>query len=76
MNVIGNDVFEEPLIMGDHKDADLRAAHRIDSVRHHLQRVDIEAAVGLVEHRVLRLQHRKLQNFVPLLFAAGKSFVD
>ena len=40
-----------------------------------LQRVDVEARVGLVEHRQLRLEHRHLEDLVALLFAAGEALV-
>ena len=41
-----------------------------------LQRVDVEAGIGLVEHRELRLQQRHLQDLVALLLAAGEADID
>ena len=41
-----------------------------------LQRVDVEAGVGLVENGELRFEHRHLENLVALLLAAGKTLVD
>ena len=76
VDMIGNDVIEQALVMRDDKNPAIRAAHGINAVGDDLERVDIEAAVGFVEDRVFRFEHGQLQNFVPLLFAAGKSFVD
>ena len=41
-----------------------------------LQRVDVEAGIGLVEHRERRLQQRHLQDLVALLLAAGEADID
>ena len=41
-----------------------------------LQRIDVEARIGLVEDRQLRLQHRHLEDLVALLLATGEAFVD
>ncbi len=41
-----------------------------------LQRVDVEARVGLVEDRVLRREDRELQHLEPLLLTAGEAVVD
>ena len=41
-----------------------------------LQRVDVEARVGLVEDRERRLEHRHLEDLVALLLAAGEALVD
>ena len=40
------------------------------------KRVDVEAAVGLVENGEARLQHRHLEDLVALLLAAGKPDID
>ena len=44
--------------------------------RDEAQRVDVEAAVGLVEDRQARLQHRHLEDLVALLLAAGEPDID
>ena len=44
--------------------------HRLDATGDVAQRVDVEAAVDLVEHRELRLEHRELQRLGALLLAA------
>ena len=42
----------------------------VDAARDGAQRVDVEAAIGLVEDREARLEHRHLEDFVALLLAA------
>ncbi len=41
-----------------------------------LQRVDVEAGVGLVEHGELRLEQLELEDLVALLLAAREALVD
>ena len=76
MHVVGHDVIEQPLVVGDQQHAAIRGAQRVHAARDHLERVDVEAGVGLVEHRELRLEHQHLQDLVALLLAAGEPFVD
>ena len=54
----------------------LGAAHRVDAVGDDLERVDVEARVGLVENRQLRLEQRHLEDLVALLLAAREPLVD
>ena len=54
----------------------LRRAQPVDAIGNDLERVDIEAGIGLVEHRQARLQHRHLQDLVALLLAAGEADID
>ncbi len=48
----------------------------VDTGRDGAQRVDVEPAVGLVEDRQPRLQHRHLKDLVAFLLAAGKPDID
>jgi hypothetical protein len=48
---------------------------RVHAIGDSLQRVDVEAGIGLVEDRQARLQHRHLEDLVALLLAAGKALV-
>ena len=51
-------------------------AQPVDAVGDDLQRVDVEAGIGLVEHRQPRLEQRHLQDLVALLLAAGEADID
>ena len=48
----------------------------VDALGDGPQRVDVEARVGLVEHRDLRPQQRQLQQLHPLLLAAREAVVE
>ena len=73
---VGRDVVEYPLVVRDHERAHLGADESVHAVRHDLERVDVEARVGLVQHRDPRLQHRHLQDLDALLLAAGEAVVQ
>ena len=75
MDVVGGDVVEQALVVGDEEHAALGRAHGVDALGDDLQRVDVEAGVGLVEDAVFRLEHHHLEDLVALLFAAGEAFV-
>ena len=46
------------------------------AVGNHLESIDVEAGIGLVEHAQPRLQQHHLQRLVALLLAAGKADID
>ena len=48
----------------------------VDPVGHDLERVDVEARVGLVEDRERRVEQLELDDLVALLLAAGEALVD
>src|ERR671937_826778 len=73
---VRHDVVEQPLVVRDHDEAARGRAQRIDAVGNGLERVDVEAGVGLVEHAQPRLQQRHLQDLVALLLAAGEADID
>src|SRR6266436_2193804 len=73
MYPIGLDIIEEALVVGDQDDRAVGCALLVDTARNRLERVDVEAAVGLVEDRQTRLQHRHLKDLVALLLAARKT---
>ena len=73
---IGLHVVEDPLVVRDHERAGLGADELLDAGRDDLQRVDVEARVGLVEHRDPRLQHRHLEDLDALLLAAREAVVQ
>ncbi len=69
-------MVEQPLVVGDDDHGAIGRAQPVDAVGDDLQRVDVEAGIGLVEHAEPRLQQRHLQNFVALLLAAGEADID
>ena len=66
--------------MGDDQEAGVLAfvtrAQRIHRRADRLQRIDVEAGIGLVEHGVFRLQDRELEHLEALLFATREAVVD
>src|SRR5712692_1010082 len=73
---VGHDVIEQALIVRDHHEGSIGRAQPVDAVGHDLERIDVEAGIGLVEHAKPRLQQRHLQDFVTLLLATGKADID
>ena len=79
MHDVGGEVVEDALVVRDEQDAERQAAALADlgdAVGDDAQRVDVEAAVGLVEHREVGFHHRHLQDLVALLLAAGEALVE
>ncbi len=67
-------VIEQALVMGDQQHRLVGRAHdRIDALTHHLQRVDVESAVCLVQHGEFGVENAHLHHLVALLLAAGKA---
>ena len=63
--------------MGDQQHRFVGRAHdRVDARADRFQRVDVEAAVGLVEHREPGVHDAQLDHLGALLLAAGKADVD
>ena len=73
---VGDDVVEQALVVRDDDERAIGGAHRVDALRDDLQRVDVEAGVGLVEDRQPRLEHGHVEDLVALLLAAREAFVD
>src|ERR1700733_1147036 len=77
---IGRNVAQNARIVGDDQEAGVFAvvggAHRFDRLADRLQRVDVEAGIGLIEHGVLRGEDGELQHLEPLFFAARETVVD
>ena len=73
---VGNDVVEQPLVVGHDEHRALGRAQRVHAAGDDAQGVDVEARVGLVEDRERRLEHRHLEDLVALLLAAGEALVD
>ncbi len=62
-------------MIGEHTEV-VVVGHGLDATSDVAQRVDVEAAVDLVEDRELRLQHRELQRLQPLLLAPRELDVE
>ena len=73
---VGNDVVEEPLVVGDDQEGVVGAAHPVDAGGDDAQGVHVEAGVGLVEDGQARFEHRHLENLVAFLFPAREADVD
>ena len=74
---VGLDVAQDARVVRDQQDAEAGVRlGAVDALGDDLERVDVEAGVGLVEHRELRLQQLELQDLVALLLAAREALVD
>ena len=49
---------------------------RVHSVGHNLERIHVQATVRLVEDRKGRIEHRHLEDLVPLFLSTGETDVD
>ena len=78
MDDVRSHLVEQALVVGDQHDAHVRAlfADGVDTPSDDAQGVDVEAGVGLVEDRQLRLEDRHLHDLVALLLAAGEPLVE
>src|SRR5690606_23070467 len=61
VHAVGHDVLEQALVVGDDEEGAVGRAQRVDAVGDDLQRVDVEAGIGLVEHAELRLEQLHLK---------------
>lgn len=57
MHVVGDDVVEQALVVGNDQEAAIGAAHGVDTVGNHFQRVDVQPRVGFVQDAEAGLQH-------------------
>ncbi|ODN71252.1 hypothetical protein A6302_01449 [Methylobrevis pamukkalensis] len=76
MHHVRHDVIEQALVVGDDDEGALRRPQGVHAVRDHLQRVDVETGIGLVEDAELGLEQRHLHDLVALLLTAGKADVE
>src|SRR5215208_1782477 len=70
------DVPEYPLVVGDDDRRELRPLHLVDTLRHDLQGVNVQARVSLVHDGEFGVEHEHLQDLVPLFLAAGEALVE
>src|SRR5664280_2260072 len=76
MDLVGDDVVEEPLMMGDDDHGPIRTSHGVHPAGDDPEGIDVEAGVGLVQDGELRLENCHLQNLVALLLTPGETLVD
>ena len=69
-------VVQHALVVGDQQHAHLGREGGVDARRHVLERVDVEARIGLVQDGHRRIEHRHLEHLEPLLLAAREALVD
>src|SRR3546814_6608185 len=53
------DVVEQALVVGDHQEGAVGRAQRVDAFGHRLQRIDVQARIGLVEDEIGRASCRE-----------------
>src|SRR5262252_7784221 len=74
--VVRHDVLEQPLIVRHQHTGAVRRALRVHTRGDHLESIDVESGVGLIEDCKPWLEHQHLQDLVALLLAAGEAFID
>src|SRR5687767_3259241 len=71
------DEVQDPLVVGDDQDAHAGLGlDRVDRVADDVERVDVEARVGLVEDGDARLLEGELEHLEALLLTAGETLVE
>jgi len=76
-HAVGSHEVQDPLVVGDDQGAHLGAlGDGVDAVRDDVERVDVEAGVGLVQDGELGLLERELEDLHALLLAAGEALVQ
>ena len=73
---VGLHQVQDALVVGDDQDAHIRARELVDALGDDAQRIDVQARVGLVEHRDPRPEHRQLEHLHSLLLTAGEAVVE
>ena len=76
MHEVRNDVVEQPLVVGHHDEGVVLAAQLVHAAGHNAQCIDIKAAVCLIEDAEFRLEHRHLEDLVPLLLTTTEANVQ
>jgi hypothetical protein len=76
VDVVRLHVLEDALVVGDEDHRVVGPPQPVHALRDDLERVDVEPGVRLVEDREPRLEHRHLEDLVPLLLAAREALVD
>ena len=56
VNIVGFDVVQQALIMGDDQHAEFGSAQGVDAFGNDAQRVDVETRIGLIQNGDLRFE--------------------
>ena len=75
MNHIRLDVIQQTLIVRDYDSGILRSPQLVHAMRYDTQGIDIQTTIRLIQDRQFRLQHRHLEDLVPLFLSTGETFV-
>src|SRR5467141_4112856 len=70
MHLVRHDIVQQALVVRDQQRGAPGAPQRVDTLGHDLERVDVEAGIGLVEDGKARIEHPHLKDLVALLLAA------
>ncbi|MCY1375245.1 hypothetical protein D9M69_626510 [compost metagenome] len=75
MHVIGNNVFQQTLVVSNNDERALGRTKLVNTVSHNTQSVNVEAGVCLIQYGQAGLQHSHLENLITLLLTPRKAFV-
>ena len=76
MNKIGDDIVQQPLIVGDDQHGPVFVTQRIDAVSHNFKSINIQTGIGFIQNSERRFENRHLQGFKTFFLAAGKTDID
>src|SRR5579863_10000269 len=62
MHAVGADIVEQALVVGDDQHAAFWRTHAVHALGDHLEGVDVEAGVGLIEDQQARREQRYLED--------------
>ena len=69
-------VTKQPLVVGDDHERAVRPPQPVHALRDHLEGVDVEAGVRLVQDSEAGLQYGHLEHFAALFLSSGEALVD
>lgn len=76
MDKVGHNKVKQPLIVGNDNDGIVGRAKLINTTCHNAKGINVKATVSLVQDGERGVEHGHLEDFVFLLLATAKSFID
>ena len=76
MDVIGRDLIEQTLIVGDQQRGVIRCGQLVHTASHDAQGIDVQAGIRFIEDGHHGVQQGHLENLIALLLSTGKPFID